>query len=347
MNKSITTFRFFALSAMAISILLTSCNGGSTGKEQTTAEDSARVVVETSTAAYEKIRQTELFSATIEAKTTNNIAPQMAGRIKSISVEVGTFVRKGQVLAVMDNSQLNQARVQMNDAKIAFERTDELFKVGGISQAQWEARRSALSIAETNFQNIQENTILRSPINGVVTARNYDNGDMTSPTTPIFVVQEINPVQLRFNVPERLYSKVVKGMPASLTVDALGEEVFDGKVSLIYPTINATTHTFPVEVEVNNGKNILRPGMFARASLDFGEQQKLLVSDRAVVKQSGSGEYYAFTLDGNKAVRHNLKIGTRINDKVEIIEGLKEGDVVITEGAQTLRNGVRVRVVNK
>lgn len=346
MKRTIINYLLVSLCSMGGAFLLSSC-GSTSSKGQTATEDTTRIVVETSVASYQMVPQTELFSATIEAKTKNNIAPQMAGRIKSIRTEVGAFVSRGQVLAEMDNSQLNQVQVQLADAQLAFNRTDELYKVGGVAQAQWEARRSALAIAENNFKNIQENTILRSPISGIVTARNYDSGDMCTPSAPIFVIQEINPVKLRFNVSERLYSRVNKGMPASLKVDALGDEVFTGKVSLIYPTINPATHTFPVEIEVNNSKNVLRPGMFARAMLDFGTEKKLLVSDRAVVKQSGSGDYYAFTLDGDKAVRTELKIGTRHDAFIEVIEGLKEGDVVITEGSQSLRNGVRVRVVSK
>lgn len=346
MTRSIINKLLLSIGSLGVTLSLFSC-GSTTAKEEQVAEDTTRVVVETSVVAYNIIRQTELFSATIEAKTKNNIAPQMAGRIKSIRTEVGAFVSKGQILAEMDNSQLNQVQVQVADARLAFQRTDELYKIGGVSQAQWEARRSALTIAETNFKNVQENTFLHSPISGIVTARNYDSGDMCSPTAPIFTIQEINPVKLRFNVSERLYSKVTKGMPATLTVDALGNEEFQGKVSLIYPTINPTTHTFPVEIEVNNSKSVLRPGMFARATLDFGEEKKLLVSDRAVVKQGGSGDYYAFTLEGDKAVRAELKIGARHDGFIEVIEGLKEGDVVITEGSQTLRDGVHVRVVNK
>ena len=114
----------------------------------------------------------------------------MGGRIKRIATEVGNTVAKGQVLAEMDNSQLTQMKVKLEDARLSFARTDELYKIGGISKAQWDAARSAKTIAETAYNNMYENTVLRSPISGVVTARNYDAGDLASPQLPIFVVEQ-------------------------------------------------------------------------------------------------------------------------------------------------------------
>lgn len=347
MKRIIAPFLLIVLLLVTGALTLSSCKGNKSKSDKTTAEDTTRTAVETAVVERQLVHNRELFSATVEPKTSNNIVPQAGGRIKSIHVEVGSFVSKGQVLVVMDNSQLDQARVQLADARLAFSRMDELYKVGGVSQAQWEARRSALTMAETTFANIQENTMLRSPINGVVTARNYDSGDMCSPSMPIFVVQEINPVKLKVNVSERYYSVVSKGMPAQLTIDALGGETFEGKVSLIYPTLNAATHTFAVEVEVPNKNNTIRPGMYGRVTLDFGDREALLVLDRAVVKQSGSGEYYVYKINGDRAERVNVTIGAKYDTMLEILEGLEAGTTVVTEGAQILRNGARVKVLNK
>ena len=231
---------------------------------------------------------------------------------------------------------------------LAYSRTDELYKVGGVSKAQWDARKSALAVAETAHRNLQENTYLRSPISGVVTKRNYDTGDMCSPSLPIFVVEQISPVKLLINVSERYYTQVKKGMPARVHVDALGaDEVFEGKIALIHPTLNAQTHTFDVEVEIPNKDQKLRPGMYANVEIDFGQATAVMVSDRAVVKTPGSGEYYVYMLENGKAVRTIVKVGRQVEDQYEIISGLTPGTTVITEGAQVVRNGEQVKVVKK
>lgn len=330
---------------LGITFLMPSCKKSSSSKSD---QDSVQVAVQTAVVQQTSIENTAHFTATVQAKATNEIVPQAGGRIRQIRAEVGQQVSRGQILAVMDNSQLAQAEVQLADAKLAYTRTDELYKVGGVSKAQWDARRSALTVAETAYNNLQENTYLRSPIAGVVTARNYDSGDMCSPSMPIFIVEQIVPVKLLVNISERYYTMVSKGMSAKVTAEALGEdEGFEGKVALVHPTLNAQTHTFAVEVEVPNKGLKLRPGMYATVELDFGETTALVVSDRAVVKLPGSGEYYVYKLVGDRAERTVVKVGRQLGDRYEILSGLSSGTTVITEGAQVVRNGDRVKVVQK
>lgn len=330
---------------LGIAFLMPSCKKSSSSKSD---QDSVQVAVQTAVVQQTAIENTEHFTATVQAKATNEIVPQAGGRIRQIRAEVGQQVSRGQILAVMDNSQLAQAEVQLADAKLAYTRTDELYKVGGVSKAQWDARRSALTVAETAYNNLQENTYLRSPIAGVVTARNYDSGDMCSPSMPIFIVEQIVPVKLLVNISERYYTMVSKGMSARVTAEALGEdEGFEGKVALVHPTLNAQTHTFAVEVEVPNKGLKLRPGMYATVELDFGETTALVVSDRAVVKLPGSGEYYVYKLVGDRAERTVVKVGRQLGDRYEILSGLSSGTTVITEGAQVVRNGDRVKVIQK
>ena len=167
------------------------------------------------------VEQIHEYTATVEAEVKNNIAPSSPVRIDRILVEVGDRVSKGQKLVSMDEANLKQTKFQLDNQEIEFKRMDELYKVGGASKSEWDAAKMALDIKETAYRNLLENTSLLSPINGVVTARNYDNGDMYSGGEPVLVVEQITPVKLLINVSETYFTQVKKGAPVAVKLDAL------------------------------------------------------------------------------------------------------------------------------
>ena len=182
MKKSV---QLIALVAVA---LLSSCSGGE--KDKATAEkvdEKQRVKLASVTAR--PVDQIQEYTATVQAEVKNNIAPSSPVRIDQIFVEVGDRVSKGQKLVQMDAANLKQAKFRLDNQEIEFKRTDELYKVGGTSKSEWDAAKMALDVQKTTYKNLLENTALLSPINGVVTARNYDNGDMYSGGNPVLVVE--------------------------------------------------------------------------------------------------------------------------------------------------------------
>lgn len=290
------------------------------------------------------VDQLSNFTATIEADAINNIAPAMGGRIRRIHVDVGARVGRGQTLVTMDAASYNQQQTQIATLKRDYERYLELYEVGGISKQQLEQLKSQLDVAQTALNNVSENTVLKSPISGVVTARNYDPGDVAA-GLPILTVQSMNPVKVIVNVSESFYSQVTKGMEAQIAIDALGDETFTGKVSLLHPTFDPVSHTFPVEIQVSNPEMRIRPGMFARVSMNFGTNERPLISDLAVLKQSGSNERYVFVENNGKIKYQVVELGTRVGDKYEIVSGLQQGDRVLVSGHQSLTDGATVKVV--
>ena len=124
-------------------------------------------------------------------------------------------------------------------------------------------QKTQLDVAKTAYENLKENTRLVSPINGIVTARNYDSGDMIG-GEPVVTIEQMSPVKLLVNVSESFYTRVRKGMDVNVKVEVYGDEIFHGKVSLIYPTVDPQTRTFPVEIKLPNKDLKVRPGMFAR-----------------------------------------------------------------------------------
>lgn len=331
------------LSAASLS-LSTSCSSSSSSKQETAQSTDSTQVVTVDAARLTELDSRQQYTAQLEAKTLNNITAQAGGRVKQILVAVGDRVAAGQVVARMEATQASAAQIQLADAKTNFARMDELYKVGGISKAQWEQAKSALEQAKLSYGNASENTLLRSPISGFVTAKNYDNGDVTSPTLPILVIQQVSPLKVVVNVSEQYYTRLKPGLEASLSVEALGTQSFSGRITKVYPTVDATTHTVGVEIEVANKDQRLRPGMYARLSLDFGTRQALTISDKAIVRQAGSGIRYVYVLKEGKAVYREVELGELQDGRYEVLSGIEPGEQLIISAPSRLKNGTAVKL---
>ena len=323
-----------------------SCGNGSKKVAGTTAAAvDMTPVVSVEKVFVREVPQTATYTSTVQAYVKNNIAPQMAGRITKINVEIGDNVKKGQVLAEMDKSQLLQAQLQLANQEVELQRLKALYDAGGISKSDYDAVEMSYNIAKTQVENLVENTILRSPVDGVVTARNYDAGDMFAMSAPIYVVEQIKPVKILVAISESEYTKVKKGDSVEIVADALPEITFYGKIEKIYPTIDPTTRTFNVEVVVANNYSTLRPGMFARVKIDFGANSNVVIPDVAVVKQQGSGERFVYVLNADGTVEYRkIVLGRRMGKEYEVLEGLSDGDKIVTGGQIRLKDGVKVTV---
>ena len=342
-------FLFPVLAACA----LTAC-GSRSGQSETPAPGAgapqAEVIptVEVVTATARDVADENSYSSTVEAYATNNIMPQTGARIRKINVEVGDYVVKGQVLAEMDRLQLDQLELQIQNDEIEYARLKGLYEEGGVSQSDFEAAELGYKVRKTNYNNLLENTILRSPINGFVTARNFDVGDMFAMSAPLFTVQQVIPVKLLVGISESEYTKVKKGDTVSITVDALPGRSFTGKVNRLYPTINAATHTFSAEVLVGNADRALRPGMYARVSVNFGTSHRIVLPDRCIVKQEGTGQRFVYVLKPDDTVSYvPVILGKHTAFEYEVIDGIQEGELIVQKGQAALKDGVKVQVLNQ
>jgi len=292
-----------------------------------------------------EVPQMATYTSTVQAYVKNNIAPQMAGRITKINVEIGDFVKAGQVLAEIDKAQLLQAQLQLQNQEVELQRLKSLFEAGGLSQSDYDAIQMQYNVLKTQVDNLVENTTLRSPVNGVVTARNYDVGDMYGMSMPIFTVEQIVPVKILVGVSESDYSKVKKGDSVEIVADAIPGKTFYGKINRIYPTVDPATRTFTVEVKVDNSYRTLRPGMFVRATINFGANNSVVIPDVAVVKQQGSGERFVYVLNEDGTVTYRkVVLGRRMGAEYEVLEGLSDSTKVVTGGQIRLKDGIKVTV---
>lgn len=330
---------------VAAAVMAVSCgNNNSKTAEQPQAAEVRLPNVTIMAASYKDVPQSDVYTASVEAYAKNNIAPQSPSRIQKIYVEVGDFVRAGQIVAKMDEVSLNQSKLSMANDSLEYSRIKKLYEQGGVSKSDFDAMELKYNVTRSQYQNLLENTILRSPVSGVITARNYDQGDMYG-GSPIYVVEQITPVKLYVGISEMDYTRVKKNDTVTLTADALPGKTFTGRIARIYPTIDAATHTFTAEVNVANGDRLLRPGMYARVTVNFGSNHSIVVPDDCVVKQQGSGVRSVFVLQADNTVKEVVvTLGRHFGTEYEILSGISEGDNVVVKGQTSLKNGSKVNV---
>lgn len=180
-----------------------------------------------------------------------------------------------------------------------------------------------------------------------MTARNYDPGDMTG-QLPVLTVGQVTPsVKVVINVNENDLQSITRGMPVDISFDAFPDETFTGRITRIAPAIDVASRTFPAEITVANPAGRILPGMFARAIINLGSTDNVVVPDRAVVKQSGSANKYVYVYRGGKVAFRQVQLGQRLDDSYELLSGLADGDTVVTAGQSRLIDGAPARINQK
>lgn len=338
MKKNLTLIAFIATA------LLSSCGNAEKTENAALAVQEEKPKVKIAQVNTEAVEQLEEYSTTVEAEVKNNIIPNSPLRIAEILVEVGDYVTKGQQLVKLDASSLDQLKLQYENQLTNFKRIEELYKIGGTSRSDYDNMKMQLDVTKKNLDNRLENTILVSPIDGVVSARNYDNGDMYG-GQPILVIEQIQPVKMKINISESYYAKTNKNLDVALTFEAYEDKEFKGKIDIIYPTISAASHTFPVEISLENKDMKVRPGMYGKATVNFGTKQHVVVPDQAVIKQAGSGDYFVYTYENGKVFYNKVELGRRLDNRYEVLSGIVPGSQVVVAGKESLANEIEVEVI--
>lgn len=328
--------------AIACGAIASSCSKSET---QTADTGEQLLKVQIQNVHRQSVDQIAEYTATVESFKTNNISSSSPNRIKQILVDVGSKVGKGQKVVVLDDVNIEQLRVRLENAEREYNRAVKLLEIGGGTQQAVDQLKTELDASRRQYRNLVENTVLLSPISGVVTARNYDPGDMTG-TLPILTIEQVNPVKVMVNVSEADFPKVHNGMKAAIRLDVYPDQEFTGTVHLIHPSIDSSTRTFTIEITIDNNENKVLPGMFARVTLNFGTNENVVVPDRAVVKQSGSGNKYVYVLNADSTVSYNrVELGRRIDNTYELISGVEDGSNVVISGQTRLADGAKVTVI--
>ncbi|MCD6556465.1 MAG: efflux RND transporter periplasmic adaptor subunit [Bacteroidales bacterium] len=335
------------LVAIALVAFVTSCNSGKENEVQT----KQAVPVKTMIAKNEAINKTINYTATLIPFKEIYLAPAAPGKIKKIYVEIGDRVSKGQIIATMDRTNLESARINIANLKTNFERLEELKKTNTVAQQQYDEVKTAYDAAKVSYQFLLDNTELKAQFNGVISGKYFENGETFSgaPNTragkaAIVTIVQINKLKALIGISASYFPQIKKGMKAIINSDIYPDETFTGEIYNIYPTIDDATKTFTVEVKINNPGLKIRPGMFAELQLNLGEGTAILVPTIALVKQTGTNDMYVFLNKNNVAFKQRVLTGRLFDDKTEIRDGINEGDKIIVEGQNKIMDKTSIIV---
>lgn len=313
-------------------------------------------------------------------QATVDVVPRVAGRIDSLTAKLGDRVSKGQLIAKIEDRELqqqvkqveqnlmvNRATVTQRESDLQLRKTtlarqQELLSRGLATrqtiedaEAAFNSAVAAVELATAQLGQTQarldelkitlSNTNIVSPVDGFIGRRNLDQGAFAGANTPILSVVDIATVRLVSNLVEKDFKRVTPGVLALIEVDAFPGEQFTGVVSRVAPVFDSATRTASMEIEVPNPGYRLKPGMFARVKLTVDRRPDALTVPRNAVVDS-EGQRGVFLIDGQSAKFQPVKTGLQDDVRIEILEGLEEGTRVITTGALALRSGDRITPMN-
>ena len=340
-------FSFAMMLAVAtVAVSFQSCSSGKKDdaknkKAEETAENVRVITLKTKT-----IGRVLEFSANTTAWEEVNLVPVSPGRIEKIYVELGSRVKAGQTLVQMDQTNLRQAKLNIENQENDYKRYETLHETGAISQQTYDQTKTQLDVQKTNLAYLEKNTRISAPFSGVITAKNYENGELYSGAQPIVTIAQLNDLKAYINIPESFFPLVKKGMKAEVKSDIYEGQSFVATITNIAPTIDASAHTFEVELKIPNAKLLLAPGMFVRATLEMGDAKVMVVPYQSVLKMQGSNERYVFLEKNGVAERVSVTLGSRFDDQVELIsDKISEGDHMVTAGQAKLKNGSKLNVI--
>jgi membrane fusion protein (multidrug efflux system) len=344
--------RWFLTALISVSVFLfifAGCGGGN--NKQGGDKKKSSIPVEISLVSSGDISTYFTGTATIEAEEETEVVAKVHGVVEELKVEEGDFVRKGDILARLDDEQfrvrLNQAEASLKRLEALYNRNLKLHEKGLISTEEFQQskfdyrqQKAAYQMAELDLKY----TRIRTPIEGVVSSRMIKVGNMVLQNSPTFRVTGLNPLIAVLHIPEKRLESLQEKQQVKLRIDALGGRMVEGRIARISPVVDPGTGTVKVTVETIDESRKLKPGMFARVSIihDIHRGVPLLPKDAIISEDT---ESVVFVLKDSTALRKRVTIGFRNTSHVEVLAGLEVGDTVVTTGKSSLKDSSLVEVV--
>jgi RND family efflux transporter MFP subunit len=312
----------------------------------TTTEEQERVEqVRTTVLQPREIEREISVSTNLQGYLTVNVAPSITGKIEHIYCEVGDKVSQGQSLVTMDQTQYKTTKISLSNLETEKNRVEMLLKTGSATQQQYDQLEAQYNSTKEQLDFLKVNTYFKAPFAGVIAAKNYEDGELYS-GQPIMVLTQIDKLKALVAIPENYFPLFKTGMKLSLTSEIYPDQTFPATVEVIYPTIDASSHTFQVKIVIPNGKNLLRPGMYVTTTIGLGKANTIVAPYQAVEKLVGANDRYVFLNENGRAKRVSVELGQRFDQEIEIIAPeIVPGVELVTVGQHKLVDGVKLNVV--
>ena len=370
--------------ALALFIALSAGCGGAGGPDKNAAAQAAAIPVEVAPASHQAVTANYSGTATLEAVGDAQVVAKASGIILRILVEEGMRVEKGQLLAQLDDdaarNKVLQAEATLKKAQAAFDKSEKGIAKSLIPRADFDRDKFDLETQHAVVEGAKIDlsyTRILAPISGVIAKRSVKTGNLVTVNQTLFQIVDMDPLQAVLNVPERDLGTLKAGQPVRLKVDALPDADFTGTVARVAPVVDATSGTFRATCEFRDATKTLKPGMFGRIDVVYDQRHDALVVPRsALVEEDGESSVFVIEPappkkadDKDKpkdtkakageavaaekkpdvplyvAKRRVVKTGYSENDRVEVRDGLKDGERVITIGRNAVRDGTEVTVL--
>jgi len=323
-------------------------------------------LVRVETVKRQSINSFLVLNGIVEPERKVEVFSRLSAYVKKIVREEGDYAKKGDVLALLDDTeilisyrqaqiQLEQAQLTLKDEETNYQRSQELKKGDMISEQDFQASLAAFSNAKLDYQTKLENfkdlelqlsyTKIKSPVDGYVTERLIEVGSRVNANQQVYTVEDFSPLLVRIYVPSSDIINLKKDMPCEIATDVLKGMLFKGKIKLINPRIDEQSGTVKVTVEVFDETHRLKPGMFVENKIIVSKKPEALVVPRKSVLYEQNEPYvFVFNFKDKQVSKRLIKTGISEGDFIEVIEGLKEDERIVTVGVEGLKDQMKVRV---
>ena len=332
------------LIAVAMMLLSTGCSN----QEEKT-KNAAPMSVRSEVVHPSSDIDTKSYIGIVEEESAISVGFTGSGTISKVCVSEGQTVKKGQLIAELDKTQaenmLAMAKAQMEQANDVYKRLKQLHDNNSLPEMEWVEVQSKVQQAEVSLDMAKkslEDCSVYAPQNGIIGKGVMNVGEVVLPALPVAKILVIDNVKVRTSVPEKEIAGITSASSSKITLDALAGHTFEGGKIEKCIDANNSTHTYDIKVNVKNSERQLLPGMVAHVQIHHATQQEVITVPITSVRKNANGEYFVWTNKGGKAHRTTVTTGDAIGNRVVVLTGLQQGDVVITEGYQKLSEGMEV-----
>ncbi len=316
-------------------------------------KEDKKLPVEVAQAKTGTITSSLITTATLDPDRQVTMIAETTGVVDRISVDEGSHVSEGQLLATLSDREkqvkLQQMNVRVHNAKQELDRKEASYNAKIISESEFQKAKYELEVAneERNAAQVElDHSYIRAPFTGVITQRFVEKGTNVTLQTQLFTIVDMDPLEAKVYLPEKEIFGLKTNQSVALALNAQKDVRFSGAIRQINPAVDTKTGTVKVTVEVTKAPAVVRPGSFVDVKLETQRHDNaLLIPKKALMEEAG--ERFVFVIAKDKASRRTISVGFLDDQNAEILSGVNNGEMVVTSGQGSLRDGSKTEIIAK